>query len=45
MMLDVELTDEEIFNLEKGGFFILYLFDGIKITITKDAMNKSQEEN
>lgn len=44
MILDIELTDEEISNLEKGGFFILYLFDGVKITITKDTIDKNQEE-
>lgn len=45
MTIDVELSAEEISNLEKGGFFVVYLFNDIKITITKDNINKIQEEN
>lgn len=45
MILDVELSEEDISNLKKGGFFILYLFDGIKVTINKDKTHNIQEEN
>lgn len=36
MILEIELSDEDLSNLEKGGFFIMYLVDGVKVTITKD---------
>lgn len=45
MILDVKLSEEEVSNLEKGGFFIVYLFDDVKVTISKDNTHKNQEEN
>ena len=36
MIFDLELSEEDVENLEAGGFFIIYLPDGIKIVIVKD---------
>lgn len=43
MMLDIELSVEEVENLNNGGFLVLVLEDGIRVTITKDP-NYEEEE-
>lgn len=40
MIFDLELSDEDVERLEKGGFFVIYLEDGIKITITKEEIDR-----
>ncbi len=36
MIFDLELSEEDVENLETGGFFIIYLSDGIKVVIVKE---------
>lgn len=40
MIFDLELSDEDVERLDDGGFFIIYLEDGIKITITKEKNDR-----
>lgn len=36
MMIDINLTNEELANLENGGF-ITVMVDGLRITVVKDV--------
>ena len=36
MILDIELTEEEMSNIDNGGFYVLILYDGVKVIVTKD---------
>lgn len=36
MILDIELTEEEMSNINNGGFYVLILHDGVKVIVTKD---------
>ena len=37
MMIDIELTEEEMENLSNGGFMTLVLTEGVRVTVTKDT--------
>lgn len=43
MILDIELTDEEMCNIDNGGFYVVILHDGVKIIVTKDYITKTEE--
>lgn len=43
MILDVELTDEEMCNIDNGGFYIAILHDGVKIIVTKDHTTQTED--